>query len=147
MREYECRCLFRNSIFVLLLQKEYLSCKMKEERLNVIYHIDTMGFCVPAFTMQPLVENAIKHGVLKRKKGGVVTISTRETAGDYEITIVDDGVGYHPSQSVPESDTHIGIENVRDRLLSMCQGTLTIESKIGRGTRATIQIPKGDTKR
>lgn len=129
--------------------KIYLSIEKKrfEEKLNVVYHIDAMGFFIPSLTVQPLVENAVKHGILKRKKGGTITISAKENADDYQITIEDDGIGFDPYQSMPESETHIGITNVRDRLWSICQGTLTIESEIDRGTRAIIKIPKGDTKR
>lgn len=126
----------------------YLSIEKKrfEEKLNVIYRIDTRKFFVPALTMQPLVENAVKHGILKRKKGGVVIISTRENADDYEITIADDGVGFNPDKLQLDEKSHIGIENVRDRLWSICGSTLTIESEVGRGTTATIRIPKGESK-
>ncbi|MEG0688837.1 MAG: ATP-binding protein, partial [Hungatella sp.] len=98
-------------------------------------------------TIQPLVENAVKHGVLKRKKGGTITIATAETATFYKITIADDGIGFDTSKPMSVPDSHIGIANVRDRLWAMCEGTLTIESEIGRGTTATIKIPKGGTQR
>ncbi|MEG2959505.1 MAG: sensor histidine kinase, partial [Oscillospiraceae bacterium] len=61
----------------------------------------------------------------------------------YEITITDNGVGFDPEKPLSEIDTHIGIENVRDRLWSLCEGTLTIESNVGAGTVAIISLPKG----
>ncbi|MEG2620449.1 MAG: ATP-binding protein [Oscillospiraceae bacterium] len=94
--------------------------------------------------MQPLVENAVKHGVTKKRGGGTVTIATRERDDCYEITITDNGVGFDPSVPLDAPDTHIGIQNVQGRLWSMCGGTLAIESEIGKGTAATIKIPKGD---
>ncbi|MEG0898076.1 MAG: histidine kinase, partial [Ruthenibacterium sp.] len=126
----------------------YLGIEQKrfEEKLRILYDIETTDFRIPALTMQPLVENAIKHGVLKRKNGGTITIATRKHSSCYEIIITDDGVGFDPSVPPAGPDTHIGIQNVRDRLYSMCGGTLAIESEIGKGTAATIKIPKGDTK-
>ncbi|MEG1516431.1 MAG: ATP-binding protein, partial [Clostridia bacterium] len=115
-----------------------------EERLRVVYDIERADFCVPALTMQPLVENAVKHGVVKRPKGGTVTISTREWADFYEITIADNGVGFDINEPQVDPDTHIGIQNVRDRLWSMCGGTLSIKSEVGKGTEASIKIPKGE---
>ncbi|MEF9939017.1 MAG: histidine kinase [Clostridium sp.] len=125
----------------------YLGIEQKrfEEKLRIVYDLETTDFRIPALTMQPLVENAVKHGVLKRKKGGTVTIATRKYDSYCEITITDDGVGFDPSKPPAEPDSHIGIENVRDRLHSMCGGALIIQSKVGNGTTATIQIPKGDT--
>ncbi|MEG2105168.1 MAG: ATP-binding protein, partial [Oscillospiraceae bacterium] len=126
--------------------KVYLGIEQKrfEERLRVVYDIERADFCVPSLTMQPLVENAVKHGVVKRKNGGTVTISTREREDCYKIIITDDGVGFDINKPQADADTHIGIQNVRDRLWSMCGGTLAIESEIGKGTTATIKIPKGD---
>ncbi|MEG1577324.1 MAG: histidine kinase [Oscillospiraceae bacterium] len=126
--------------------KVYLGIEQKrfEERLRVVYDIEMADFCIPALTLQPLVENAVKHGIVKRKNGGTVTISTRERASCYEIIVTDDGVGFDPSVPPDASNSHIGIQNVCDRLWSMCRGTLAIESEIGKGTAATIKIPKGD---
>lgn len=123
----------------------YLGIEQKrfEEKLHIVYDIETTDFRIPALTMQPLVENAVKHGVLKRKNGGTVTISTRKQESCYEIIITDDGVGFDINEPQTDHDTHIGIQNVCDRLWSMCGGTLAIESEIGKGTAATIKIPKG----
>ncbi|MEG0050347.1 MAG: histidine kinase [Clostridia bacterium] len=126
--------------------KVYLGIEQKrfEERLRVVYDIERVDFCVPSLTMQPLVENAVKHGAVKRKNGGTVTIFTRKREDCYEITITDDGVGFDINEPHTDHNAHIGIQNVRDRLWSMCGGTLDIKSEVGKGTAATIKIPKGD---
>lgn len=122
----------------------YLSLEQMrfESDLNVVYNIEADGFLLPALTVQPLVENAVKYGVGKKPGGGTVTISAREEATCFSITVTDDGVGYDPQQTQHDGRTHIGIDNVRARLASMVGGTLTIESEKGRGTSATIQLPK-----
>lgn len=122
----------------------YLSLeKMRfEDELNVVYDIQTDGFLIPSLTVQPLVENAVKYGVGKKPGGGTVTITTREQEECYQITVSDDGVGYDPGETQYDGRTHIGINNVRARLASMVGGTLTVESAVGSGTTAVIQIPK-----
>lgn len=124
--------------------KVYLDIEQKrfEHRLNIVYNIAISNFRVPALTIQPLVENAVKHGVTKKKVGGTVTFSTREVEDGYEIIIADDGVGFDTGIPLSDPDTHIGTSNVRHRLWSICCGTLTIVSKVGVGTVATIKIPK-----
>lgn len=123
----------------------YLSIEKKrfEHRLNIMYDIAASNFRIPTLTVQPLVENAVKHGVTKKKMGGTITIAAREQENAYVITISDDGVGFDVEKPQPSPDTHIGIENVRYRLWSICHGTLIITSQIGIGTIATIEIPKG----
>ena len=64
------------------------------DKLNVEYDIRTADFRLPMLSIQPIVENAVKHGVGMKKEGGTVTVSTRETADAYEITVSDDGVGF-----------------------------------------------------
>lgn len=122
----------------------YLEIEQKRfgEKLSVLYDIQTSNFKLPSLTMQPIVENAVKHGATKKKGGGTVTISTRTQLDCYEIIIADDGVGFDTEKSKESSNTHIGIENVRIRLWAIIQGTLTITSEVGVGTVATIRIPK-----
>ncbi len=122
--------------------KLYLSIEQLqyEQRLQVETDIQATGFFIPALTLQPIVENAVKHGVSKREHGGRVTISTMESDDSYLVSVTDDGVGFDPLRM--SGDQHIGIENVRHRLKSMCGGSLMIQSKIGAGTTAVITIPK-----
>lgn len=112
------------------------------EELRVEYDIAAEDFTLPALTIQPLAENAVKHGLMPREGGGTVTIRTRETDRCYEITVLDDGVGYDPDTLQEDDRTHIGIRNVSERLRIVCRGQLQVESLPGRGTAAVIQIPK-----
>lgn len=113
--------------------------------LSVEYRIETTDFFLPPLTLQPIVENAVRYGVGKKEEGGTVTISAREAEGAYWITVTDDGVGYDMTKPQYDGRTHIGIDNVRQRLKMQCAGELEIDSVVGRGTTATIRIPKGDT--
>lgn len=122
----------------------YLSLeKMRyEDELQIVYDIQTTAFSVPALTVQPIVENAVRHGLGRKIAGGKVTISTREFPDRYEIQVADDGVGYDANEIHDDNKSHVGIENVRMRLGSMCNGTLNIVGVHGIGTVATIEIPK-----
>ena len=98
-------------------------------------------FHIPALTVQPIVENAIKHGLMKLPKGGTIHVVSYETDNDYCISVVDDGVGF--DTSAPFDDRkHLGLRNIRERLKVMVNGTLEIESTIGVGTKVLIKIPK-----
>lgn len=97
---------------------------------------------VPALSVQPLAENAVKHGTAKKPGGGTVTIKTREYENDYEIYVIDDGAGFDLSRPPDDERLHLGMENVRKRLKAMCKGTLDVSSAPGKGTTAIISIPK-----
>ena len=109
--------------------------------MTVRYDIQTEEFLLPALTVQPLVENAIKHGLMGLEEGGTVTVSAYEDQTDYCICVSDDGIGFDVS-GLMDTKKHIGLRNVRERLQAMCGGSLTIESQPGVGTRALIRIPK-----
>lgn len=110
--------------------------------LNVKYDIKATDFLIPSLTVQPLVENAVKHGVGMKEDGGTVTISTREYSDRFEVIVSDDGVGFDTTKAPDDGRTHVGMENVRNRLKTMCNAVVEIRSKIGEGTVATIKIPK-----
>lgn len=124
--------------------KVYLSLeKMRfDDELNIVYDIQASNFRLPALSVQPLVENAVKYGVGKAANGGTVTIATKELKDEYEIRVVDDGVGYDPYEVQEDGRTHVGIDNVKNRLKSMCGGSLEITSIKGEGTEAVIRLPK-----
>lgn len=109
--------------------------------MKVEYDIQNDNFLLPALTIQPLVENAIKHGLMGLESGGTVTISSYETERYYEVCVKDNGVGFDDSV-FDDGKKHVGIKNIRKRIESMCGGTLTIDSTIGEGTIAVIKIPK-----
>ena len=117
-----------------------------EDTLEIEYDIRCDDFSVPVLTVQPIVENAVKHGTSKKRGGGRVMISTEEERDCYVIKVADTGLGFDPSKPKNDGKRHVGIENVRQRLSNMCGGTLTIESAVGEGTVATIRIPKGGKK-
>ncbi len=109
--------------------------------MTVRYDIQTEEFLLPALTVQPLVENAIKHGLMGLEEGGTVTISAYEKPTEYCICVSDDGIGFDVS-GLTDMKKHIGIRNVRERLQAMCGGSLTIESQPGTGTSVLLRIPK-----
>lgn len=124
--------------------KHYLSLEQMrfEERLQVVYDIQADGFLVPPLVVQPMVENAVRHGVTKRPEGGAITVSIQDTPTDYVITVTDNGVGFDPDSDTWNEGYHIGIDNAQERLNRQCGGTLIIDSKIGVGTVVTMSIPK-----
>ena len=113
-----------------------------EEELTVVYDIQADQFYLPVLTVQPLVENAVKHGITKKRGGGVLTLSTREQLGSFVITVSDTGIGFDPEHYLDDGKIHVGIENVRLRLEDMAGGMLKITSSPGGGTTAVITIPK-----
>lgn len=112
------------------------------DELNVEYDIEITDFLIPSLTVQPLVENAVKHGVGMKEDGGTVTIATKEFDDRYEVIVSDDGVGFDTSKKPNDGRTHVGMENVKNRLKTMCNAVLNIESTIGKGTVSKITIPK-----
>lgn len=128
----------------LLHVKSYLALEQQrfQDRLTVSYEIEDQDFSIPPLTMQPVVENAVRHGILKKAEGGTIIIRTTRTDTAYVITVTDNGVGFTPGQENHDNRSHIGIENVRARLSALCGGTLEIQSRTGVGTTAIITIPK-----
>ena len=120
----------------------YLEQQRFGYKLQVIYQIKTEDFLIPPLTLQPLVENAVQHGVLHRKNGGTVVIRTEETDAGALVTIEDNGVGMEKAKehAILGEHSHIGISNVRARLEEMVGGSLQVESNC-LGTTATILIP------
>ncbi len=112
------------------------------DRLKVEYDIKCTQFCIPALSVQPLVENAVKHGICQRENGGTVTIAAYEEPECYTVVVSDNGVGFDPDRPIEDDKTHIGIENVAERLQLMSRGELRIDSTPDVGTVATICIPK-----
>lgn len=114
-----------------------------DEDLEINYHINTTDFSLPALSVQPLVENAVKHGVGRKPGGGTVSLSTWEDDTHIYIQVDDNGAGFSPDgPACEENRPHIGIENVRRRVSAMSGGCLRILSAPGRGTSAKIVLPK-----
>jgi len=110
--------------------------------VQVEYRIEDTQFEVPALTIQPLVENAIRHGVRGTPRGQI-DIITNLLEDCHEIVIRDNGKGFSAGDAPAAGGSHIGLQNVRERLQRLCGGTMAIESRPGRGTRVIIRIPRG----
>lgn len=110
--------------------------------MQITYDLQIKDFHLPALTLQPLVENAIKHGVRQKESDGCITISAWQDEGAWCVCVADDGEGFDTEQLPQDGRSHVGISNTRSRLKAMCEGELNIESKLGRGTTVTIIIPK-----
>lgn len=125
------------------------------EDLTITYDISPCRFFLPPLTLQPIVENAVRHGLGKKTEGGTVKIKVREHPSDYRITVADDGIGFDVNAKDPftaenseagypgpENRGHVGLRNTRERIRFMCHGDLTVRSRPGKGTKVTISIPK-----
>ena len=128
---------------------EHVECYLKiekarfRERLNVIYSIGCKEFEIPPLSIQPLVENAVKHGITKKAEGGTIKITTYDDQTHYIIEIIDDGVGF----DTEAAEMHVGLENVKSRVRACAKGEVSVKSTLGIGTRVTIEIPKKKGKR
>lgn len=114
-------------------------------RLKVDLDIQCDTFSVVPLTIQPLVENASKHGIFPRgEQGGTITIRSYEESDSYVIQVLDDGVGFdvdrvlHPT----EQRDSVGIASLNYRLKKMMGADVRFESKPGEGTTVTVWIPK-----
>ncbi len=116
-----------------------------EDRLTIEKDYQDKDFSLPPFSIQILVENAVKHGIYGTEdKKGTVSIKSYRRDEFHVIEVTDNGVGMsavHPHDQKSEERLHLGIRNVESRLRIMCAGTLTLESIKGKGTTATIRIP------
>lgn len=112
-----------------------------KERLNVNYEIDAENFNVPPLTIQPLIENAIKHGVCKNIMGGTVTLRTYKADEYYCIEIADDGPGFDAGILEKEDSASLGLKNISYRLRHLMNADITIESERDKGTKVLVKLP------
>ncbi|WP_277406755.1 sensor histidine kinase [Lacrimispora xylanisolvens] len=122
------------------------------ERLQVEYDIDeTINLPIPHLILQPLVENAVRHGLMKAIAGGTVIISVKRQETEAVFTIEDNGIGIEKErisgllEEKPESGG-IGIWNINQRLMMLYKKGLTIESEVLKGTRVVFCLPLTDIK-
>lgn len=112
------------------------------KKLTVLYEIEEDQFPVPPLTIQPLVENAIKHGIRGKTGGGTVKIHSFKREQEYVVEVLDDGVGFEDG-----AENHTGaagLANIRFRLKEIADSTLEINSIPGKGTKAVVTVP-GET--
>ena len=115
--------------------------KVRFPDMSIDYDVEATDFVLPALSVQPLVENAIKHGLMRLETGGMVKIHSYETPTHFCVEVIDDGVGFDTDAPVDEKK-HIGLRNIRGRMKDMVNGELVLESEPGTGTKAKIMIPK-----
>ena len=115
--------------------------KVRFPDMSIEYDVETTEFVLPALSVQPLVENAIKHGLMRLETGGTVMIRSFETQTHFCVEVKDDGVGFDTNLPIDEKK-HVGLRNIRERLKAMVDGDLILESKPDVGTKAVIMIPK-----
>ena len=110
-----------------------------EDNLFVEYDTPHKNFHLPPLTLQPIVENAVKHGMDPEYAPLCITIRTRETNFGSEIIVEDNGSGFVPVDD--DREPHTALANIRQRLKMMCGGKLTIRPREGGGTLVTVTIP------
>lgn len=115
--------------------------KVRFPDMNIEYDVKATDFVLPALSVQPLVENAIKHGLMRLESGGTVVIRSYETETHFCVEVKDNGGGFDTNQPLEEKK-HVGLRNIRGRLKAMVNGELLVESVVGAGTTAVIKIPK-----
>ena len=123
--------------------KAYISVEQVrfENQLSVEFDTPHTIFRLPPLTLQPIVENAVKHGIDPERKPLHISIHTRKTVNGSRITIEDNGPGYKQTDS---NEPHIALANIRERLDLMCGGSLSISPRGGGGTVITVLIPEID---
>ena len=109
-----------------------------QDRLLVEFDTPFTAFRVPPLTLQPIVENAVKHGLDPELDPLFISISSRQEDGYAEIVVDDSGPGFQPAD---DNEPHIALANIRERLKLMCGGDLEITSRDCGGTIVRIRIP------
>ena len=134
------------------------------ERLSVKYEIQESEFIVPPLSIQPLVENAIKHGVCQKPEGGTVCLRSYQDGNNYIVEVEDDGIGIPASKleairtgvtinsegdvqanltgNGSEIHESTGMRNIMTRLKEMSNATLEITSEEGKGTLMKVTFPQ-----
>jgi two-component system LytT family sensor kinase len=126
------------------------------DRLQVRLQIapEVLPVVLPYLCLQPLVENAVRHGLSRKPGVGMVSIEARDAGAECQITVEDDGVGMDPAELVAgvaaegddigEAGQHVGLSNVDERLRSVFgdQYGLVVETGLGAGTKVSMRVPK-----
>lgn len=112
--------------------------KVRFPDIQVEFQIESTDFLLPALSVQPLVENAVKHGLMPLPRGGRILVRSFETEESFCVSVEDDGVGFIPGAYTEG----LGLKNIRGRLEAMCGGSLEIQSAPGKGCRICLSIPK-----
>ncbi|MEJ8545288.1 hybrid sensor histidine kinase/response regulator [Brevibacillus borstelensis] len=126
----------------------YIEKERFEERLSIQWEVDPdLDLLLPPLTIQPLVENAVRHGVLRRARGGTVQIRIACQDRSALIEVKDDGIGMEQDKvrqlldPAGKSKAGIGLSNTNRRLTQLYGQGLSVQSKAGEGTSVSFVIP------
>jgi two-component system LytT family sensor kinase len=121
-------------------------------RLNIKLQIapEVLSVVLPFLALQPLVENAVRHGLGGKPNGGTITITAENAGAECVIIVEDDGVGMDPSrltddlEDAHQSGAHVGLGNVDDRMRSAFGDDfgLVVDTNVGAGMKITLRVPK-----
>ncbi|MDP4180653.1 MAG: 7TM diverse intracellular signaling domain-containing protein, partial [Bacillota bacterium] len=133
----------------ILHVKSYLEIEKARfsDKLKIVYDIDSNIECkVPPYILQPIVENAVRHGILPLKNGGTVKLSAKNINNMLSIVIEDDGVGMSEEKmnsvlSGIDKTSGIGVSNVKNRIERIYKRKIEIKSALRKGTVVNISIP------
>jgi len=119
------------------------------KKLEVVFDIQTSDFKVLPLSIQPLVENAIRHGIYQKgKEGGRVVIRTCEDDLRWIVQIEDNGVGFNveklQDEMAQEMSESTGLKNLTFRLKNVLNADIDLNSTVGEGTIVTVSIPKAE---
>lgn len=141
--------LSQNRLIPFERELQHVGCYLELEQLRfgdalqVRYDLRFTDFMIPSLTLQPLVENAVRHGIRGTETGnGMVQISSMNNGNRIEVVVSDNGKGFDPEAKIVDGRMHIGLENVRYRLKAVAGGELLIRSEKGKGTEAVIVLLK-----
>ena len=109
-----------------------------DDLLFVDYDTPHLAFQLPPLTLQPIVENAVKHGMDPDSEPLSIRIRTTRTASGSEIIVENSGADFQPAD---DGEPHVALKNIQHRLEMMCRGTITIRPREGGGTVVRVMIP------
>ena len=120
--------------------QSYLAVEKAQHENNLFVEFDTpvTWFRLPPLTLQPLVENSVKHGMDPNAGPLTISVRTEQTDAGILITVEDDGRGFDPND---KSKPHPALDNIENRLKQQCGGSLTVSPRKGGGTSVKIRIP------
>ncbi len=135
-------CIEASREFDLVRHYVYLEQRRFGDKISVKFDLADTDFKIPPFAVQTSVENAIKHGLRSSEiKNGLITVSSKFENNSHTVEITDNGAGFDTKILKQESKTHVGIQNTQKRLALLCNGKMSVESEIGKGTKVIITIP------
>ena len=147
---------YRNQDRLVPLQQEleliqaylYVEKERYGERLNVTWEVDwDLHVLIPPLAIQPLLENAVRHGIMKRARGGTIRVRIAMQEDFIVVEVTDNGLGMEPDQvaQLLNAPHHrkggIGLYNTNRRLLQTFGSGLLIKSTVNQGTTVSFQIP------